>query len=212
MAWNNANEIVVGSNGQVYVAPVGTPLPANVDRSAQRRLRRAGLHHRGRRSRLRDADRRGLHGVAVALAGSPGEDERRRSPSRSRSCSGTSRRFRLRSAAAPSPARAGNYRYDLPKDDAALDERALVLDAIDGAVHHAVGVPPVQRHGGRRGDLPARCPGVPPADVLGARPGRGCVPRLLPDRQRSVRGWLVMTTRQAAAKRLEAVNEDDNRH
>jgi hypothetical protein len=30
---------------------------------------------------------------------------------------------------------AGSYRYDLPRDDAALDERAMILDAIDGDMH-----------------------------------------------------------------------------
>ena len=30
---------------------------------------------------------------------------------------------------------AGSYRYDLPDDEAALDERALVLDAVDGETH-----------------------------------------------------------------------------
>jgi hypothetical protein len=30
---------------------------------------------------------------------------------------------------------AGNYRYDLPDDNAALAEIALVLDAVDGSVH-----------------------------------------------------------------------------
>jgi hypothetical protein len=134
MAWNNASEIVIASNGQMYVAPVGTPLPS--DPVAALNAAFIGLGY--------------ITEDGAALTVTPDVTDymawQSRSPVRREK---TAQEIQVAAAlmqwneqTVPAAfgggtvsGSSGNYRYDLPKDDAALDERALILEAIDGAVH-----------------------------------------------------------------------------
>jgi hypothetical protein len=132
MAWNNANEIVVASNGQVYVAPIGTPLPT--DSVAALNAAFIGLGYATEdgatltvtpevsdymawQSRSPVRREKVSQEVQVAIALMQWNEQTVPFAFGGGTVSGS----------------AGNYRYDLPKDDAALDERALVLEANDGA-------------------------------------------------------------------------------
>lgn len=134
MAWNNANEIVVGSNGQAYVAPVGTALPTTPIVALN--VAFVGLGYITE------------DGAAVSVA--PEVEDymawQSRSPVRREKTSQeiqiTFALMQWNDATVPAAfgggtvsGTAGNYRYDLPSDAAALDERALILDAVDGNVH-----------------------------------------------------------------------------
>lgn len=44
MAWNDPSETIIGGNGQVYVAPVGTALPANESASLNAAFNGLGYH------------------------------------------------------------------------------------------------------------------------------------------------------------------------
>ena len=134
MAWNNANEIVVASNGQVYVAPVGTPLPATSVVALNAAFTGLGYitedgaavsvtptveDYMAWQSRSPVRREKTSQEITIAFALLQWNEQTVPAAFGGGSVSGS----------------AGNYRYDLPKDDSALDERALVLDAIDGAVH-----------------------------------------------------------------------------
>jgi hypothetical protein len=134
MAWNNANEIVVASNGQVYVAPVATPLPATAVVALNAAF--IGLGYATE------------DGVSIGVTPEVTDYMawQSRSPVRREKVSQeimiTTALMQWNEQTVPAAfgggtvsGSAGNYRYDLPADDAPLDERAMVVDAIDGAVH-----------------------------------------------------------------------------
>jgi hypothetical protein len=134
MAWNNANEIVVASNGQCYVAPVGTPLPATSVVALNAAFTGLGFvtedgaavtvtpevsDYMAWQSRSPVRREKTSQEAQVALSLMQWNEQTVPAALGGGTVSGT----------------AGNYRYDLPDDNAALAEIALVLDAVDGSVH-----------------------------------------------------------------------------
>lgn len=131
MAWNNENEIVVAGNGQCYVAPTGTTLP-----TAPTGALAAGFLGLGYITE---------DGVSISVAPDVAEFNawQSRTPvRREKTSQQVNVTFSLMQWDEDSVPFAfgggsvsgsvGNYRYNLPADDAALDERALVVDANDG--------------------------------------------------------------------------------
>jgi hypothetical protein len=134
VAWNNADELVVAGNGQMYVGPVGTPLPSDADSALNGGFTGLGF----------------ITEDGATLTVTPEVSDfmawQSRSPVRREK---TSQEIQIAAAlmqwneetvpfafgGGDVSGSAGNYRYDLPSDEAALDERALVLDAIDGDTH-----------------------------------------------------------------------------
>ena len=134
MAWNNADELVVAGSGQMYVAPVGTPLPA--DAVVALNVAFIGLGF--------------ITEDGAALTVTPEVTDfmawQSRSPVRREK---TSQEIQIAAAlmqwneqtvpfafgGGVVSGSAGAYRYNLPSDEAALDERALILDAVDGVKH-----------------------------------------------------------------------------
>jgi hypothetical protein len=132
MAWNNANEIVVASNGQCYVAPVGTPLPATSVVALNAAFTGLGFvtedgaavtvtpevsDYMAWQSRSPVRREKTSQEAQVALSLMQWNEQTVPAALGGGTVSGT----------------AGNYRYDLPDDNAALAEIALVLDAVDGS-------------------------------------------------------------------------------
>lgn len=134
MAWNNANEIVIGNNGQVYVAPKGTALPTDpvaalnaafiglgyiTEDGATVSVNPTVENYMAWQSRSPVRREKTQQEITVAFSLMQWNEQTVPAAFGGGTVSGS----------------AGNYRYDLPKDDAALDERALVLEAVDGATH-----------------------------------------------------------------------------
>jgi hypothetical protein len=138
MPWNNVSEIVVASNGQVLRCP-GRPSRfrrcPHSGRRAQRGLRRPGLRHRGRR--LCDSV---TPEVADYMAWQSRSPVRREKVSQEAQVALSLMQWNEQTVPAAFgggtiSGTAGNYRYDLPDDNAALAEVSLILDAIDGSTH-----------------------------------------------------------------------------
>ena len=132
MAWNNADEIVVAGNGQVYVAPAGTALPSSPTGALNAAFMGLGYITED--------------GATVSVTPEVAEFNawQSRTPvRREKTAQQVQVTFQLMQWDEDSvpfafgggsvSGSAGNYRYDLPSDIAALDERALVLDANDGS-------------------------------------------------------------------------------
>jgi hypothetical protein len=134
MAWNNANEIVVASNGQYYTAPIGTPLPTTPTGALNAAFIGLGFitedgatltvtpevsDYMAWQSRTPVRREKVSQEVQVAVALMQWNEQTVPAAFGGGTVSGA----------------AGSYRYDLPKDDAALDERAVVLEANDGPTH-----------------------------------------------------------------------------
>ena len=135
MAWNNASELVVAGNGQVYVAPVGTTLPTSPTAALNAAFVGLGYITEDGATvtvspdiaefnawQSRSPIRREKTGQAVTVAFQLMQWDEDTVP--------------LAFGGGAITGSAGNWRYDLPADDAALDERALVLDASDGTTHY----------------------------------------------------------------------------
>jgi hypothetical protein len=133
--WNNANELIVAGDGQAYVAPSGTALPTNATGALNAAFVGLGYITEDGATvtvspdiaefmawQSRSPVRREKTSVSVQIAFALMQWDEDSVPLAfgGGSVSGT----------------AGNYRYDLPRDDSALDERALILDAVDGATHY----------------------------------------------------------------------------
>jgi hypothetical protein len=134
MPWNNASEIVVASNGQVYVAPVGTPLPATSVVALNAAFVGLGYATEDGASVSVTPE------VADYMAWQSRSPVRREKTSQEIMVSIALMQWNEQTVPAAFgggvvTGTAGNYRYDLPTDDAALDERVMVLDAVDGTVH-----------------------------------------------------------------------------
>jgi hypothetical protein len=131
MAWNNADELVVGGTGQAYVAPEGTTLPTTTAGAVAAGFVGLGYHSED----------------GVSLTVTPNIQEfpvwQSRQPARRESlATEITSTFSLAqwdedtvplafgggSISGSSP----NYRYDFPADDGALPTRALVIDVVDG--------------------------------------------------------------------------------
>jgi hypothetical protein len=134
MPWNNASEIVVASNGQVYVAPVGTPLPATSVVALNAAFVGLGYATEDGASVSVTPE------VADYMAWQSRSPVRREKTSQEIMVSIALMQWNEQTVPAAFgggvvTGTAGNYRYDLPTDDAALAEVALILDAIDGSTH-----------------------------------------------------------------------------
>lgn len=134
MPWNNANEIVVASSGQVYMAPIGTPLPSDAVAALNAAFTGLGFitedgaaltvtpevtDYMAWQSRTPVRREKTSQEIQIAFALMQWNEQTVPAAFGGGSVSGS----------------AGNYRYNLPADDAPLDERSLVLDAVDGAKH-----------------------------------------------------------------------------
>jgi hypothetical protein len=134
MPWNNANEIVVASNGQVYVAPVGTPLPATPIVALNAAFIGLGFATEDGATVTVTPE------VSEYMAWQSRSPVRREKTSQEAQVALSLMQWNEQTVPAAFgggavSGSAGNYRYDLPDDNAALAEIALILDAIDGAVH-----------------------------------------------------------------------------
>lgn len=134
MAWNNANEIVVAGNGQLYVGAVGTPLPASSIVALNAAFFGLGFITED--------------GAAVSVTPEVTDYMawQSRSPVRREKVSQEAQvavqLMQWNEQTVPAAfgggtvsGSAGAYRYDLPDDNASLAETALILDANDGATH-----------------------------------------------------------------------------
>jgi hypothetical protein len=134
MPWNNENEIVLAGNGQVYIAPSGTALPT--DPVAALNPAFVGLGYVTE------------DGATVTVTPDIAEFNawQTRTPVRREMTSRTIEvSFSLMQwdedtvpfafGGGTVSGTVGNYRYNMPDDNAALDERAMVLEAVDGAKH-----------------------------------------------------------------------------
>lgn len=134
--WQNDKEIVVAKNGEIYFAPVGTPLPAKPGDKLNAAFVGAGYTTEDGASitvspdlmevkswQSRQATRRDLNAqdVTIAFALQQFNEE--------------NIAFALGGGDVSEPSE-GIFRYDFLADEANLDERALVIDAVDGDEHH----------------------------------------------------------------------------
>lgn len=135
MAWNDAGDLIVAGDGQVYVAPVGTALPTTGPSQA---LNSAfeGLGF--------------LTDDGVSLSVSPDIQDfmawqSRRPIRRELKAQEVQVQFTLQQwdedsvpfafgGGGITDLGAGSYRYDLPDDSAQLQEKAIVVDLIDGSI------------------------------------------------------------------------------
>lgn len=129
--WNNSDEITVASNGQVYVAPVGTALPTSPTGSLNAAF--VGLGYASEDGvtltvtpdiqefmawQSRQAVRRELTAQELQVAFQLLQWNEETVP--------------LAFGGGDITAVSGGYRYDFPTGSDALDERALIIDANDG--------------------------------------------------------------------------------
>lgn len=136
MPWNDADELVVAQNGGAFFAPVGTALPTTPTAALNAAFVGAGfisedgakinvspdiVEHRAWQSR--QPVRRDLNGQDIQATFDMEQWNENNVPLA----------FGGGEISEPSE---GVFRYDFPEDDAALDERALVIDAVDGEFTH----------------------------------------------------------------------------
>lgn len=129
--WNNPDELVVASSGQVYVAPVGTTLPTTPGASLDSAF--VGLGYCTEDGvtftvtpditefaawQSRQAVRRELSAQEIQVAFQLEQWNEETVP--------------LAFGGGAITAVSGGFRYDFPTDAAALDEKAMVIDAEDG--------------------------------------------------------------------------------
>lgn len=140
MAWNDPNEIHVASNGQVYVAPVGTALPVSPTASLNAAF--VGLGYCT------------VDGVTINVAPDIQEImswQSRQATRRQLMAQDVTATFTLQQfnedtvplafgGGSVVLVSAGVYRFDLPTDGA-LDERAMIIDGVDGSVHMRIVLP-----------------------------------------------------------------------
>lgn len=131
MAWNDASETLVAAGGQVYVAPVGTTLPADVDASLNAAF--VGLGY--------TSD----DGVSFSVArettdfGAWQSFDPIRSVLASREIQATFQLLQWNEDTVPLAfgggavaGTTGSWSYDAPSPEDGIDERALILEAVDG--------------------------------------------------------------------------------
>lgn len=135
MSWDNAQEIRIAKKGEVYFAPVGTTLPTDPTATPAEDFVGAGfLTEDGvavtftpdiveiKSWQARQATRRDLNGQDIQAVFTFQQVNEETLP------------LALGGGkiSEPSP---GIFRYDFIADGDALDERALVIDAVDGSIH-----------------------------------------------------------------------------
>lgn len=134
MGWQDGTEIRIASRGEVYVAPVGTALPTTPTAALNAAFVGLGYLTTDGVSlsvapeiqdinswQARQATRRELINQEVTASFTLQQFNEENIP------------FAFGGGSVTSPS-AGIHRYELPVDGA-LDERALIIDAIDGDVH-----------------------------------------------------------------------------
>lgn len=137
MAWNDADELVVAKNGQVYVAPIGTPLPTDPDEALNAAFIGLGYVTEDGATltvspevtdfmawQSRQPIRRELTAQEIQVSFGLQQWNEETVP------------LAFGGGQITTLGGGAGYRYDFPEDSDSLDERALVLDAQDGAVHH----------------------------------------------------------------------------
>ena len=135
MPWNDATELVVASSGQISVAPIGTALPTATTAALNAAFYGLGYATEDGVTltatpeveefmawQSRQAVRRELLGQEIQVAFSLEQWNEATIP--------------LAFGGGTITGTAPNYRYDLPDEDDAIDERSMVIDAVDGAKHY----------------------------------------------------------------------------
>ena len=134
MAWNDADELIVAGDGQVYVAAVGTALPTTGPTQAlNAAFKGLGYHTEDGASISVDPDlfevpawqsrraiRRDFQGQELTVSFTLLQWDEDTLP------------FAFGGGSIVDLG-SGNYRYDFPEDSASLDERSLILDVVDGS-------------------------------------------------------------------------------
>ena len=133
--WNDSDELTVASSGAAYVAPVGTALPATPTAALNSAFVGLGFISEDGATLTVDPDitefkawqsrqsiRRELNAQEIRAAFELQQWNEETVP------------LAFGGGAITEPS-AGIYRYDFPEDGDALDERALILDAVDGSKH-----------------------------------------------------------------------------
>ncbi len=141
MAWNDSDEIRILASGQVYIAPVGTALPTNPTSVLPSTWTGLGLlSEEGvslnyapsieefRAWQVRGVVRREVTGIDFTAAFEMLQWNEASLPFA----------FGGGTITEPSP---GVYRYDFPVGSEALNERAMVIDGVDGDVHQRLVIP-----------------------------------------------------------------------
>lgn len=132
MAWNDSTELVVASNGQVYVAPVGTALPTTPTETLNAAFVGLGF-----------CTEDGVTVTATPDVKDFTAWQSRQAVRRERNQQEIQASFQLEQwneetvpfafgGGEITSLGGGDYRYDFPQTDDALDERAMVIDAQDG--------------------------------------------------------------------------------
>lgn len=133
MGWNDSTEIVVASNGQVYVAPVGTPLPA--DESVALNSAFVGLGYITEDGATISVSPE----IQDYMAWQSRQPIRREMTAQEASVSFGLQQWNEDTVplafggGSVVLVSAGHYRYNLPDETQALDERALILESNDGS-------------------------------------------------------------------------------
>lgn len=135
MPWNDSDELVVGGSGQVYVAPVGTALPTSPTASLNAAFVGLGLTSEDGVAitvtpeiqdfgawQSRQPVRRALIGQSVGVGFSLEQ--------------WNENNVVLAFGGGTVETVSGGYKYTFPDGDDALDERAMVIDIVDGSEHH----------------------------------------------------------------------------
>lgn len=141
MAWNDPSELFVASSGQVLSAPTGTALPANVDTTLNAAFEGLGFTTED--------------GVTISVTPNIVEHRAWQSPQpvrRDRDTQDAQFSVTLEQWNEATLPRAfgggsvtdlgsGQYRYNPPADDAALEERAWVVESADGSREQRLIIP-----------------------------------------------------------------------
>lgn len=133
MAWNNPDDFVVAGTGEVYVAPVGTALPTNSQSALNASFNGLGYH-------TEDGVSVNAQVNVFMIRSWQSQFETRRG----RDTEDFQLSFVLQQwneinvplaygGGSVTSLGGGEYKYTPPAPDAALDERALVCDCIDGS-------------------------------------------------------------------------------
>lgn len=132
MAWNDANELVVASNGQIYVAPVGTAMPATTTEALNIAFIGLGYLTEDGLSQSITPEVTGFR------AWQEQQDVRRERKAQAAQWKGALEQWNETNivlafgGGSMTESPSGTFRYVLPKAGDALDERAYVIDAQDG--------------------------------------------------------------------------------
>jgi hypothetical protein len=140
MAWNDPNEIRVSSSGQVYIAPVGTALPTTAIATLNAAF--VGLGYL-------TTDGVGLTvtpQIQDTMAWQSAQPVRRDLTAQDVMANFTLQQFNEDTlpfafgGGSVVLVSAGHYKYDLPTDGT-LNEKCLIIDALDGLVHQRLILP-----------------------------------------------------------------------